>query len=1112
MSTLLQRPALLLLAAFPAALAPAHPAQETHEQEIGERETDELVAAERGEADLLRRRGRVRDARRLLTELLTDDPSDPASRRLLALCRLDEARYERALEEATLALADARERGGPQRERRALIAACARTLSRVLSTLGRYEEALAVLRAGPGPGTGSGSGNGSGPGGERILDPAGDARDAYALGLALEQTGDREAATRLYAQGLEVARDAPWEQHYADGLCAWRLGRLREASLAIVAADAAARAGEGVEPDLLAALAGIYFESEREVEEPGKRSAGNLYREALEIHPTHEGALVGLFELHRYNRLRVSRSPEEILEELLTARPASIEGLLAKLSADLSDGRLKSARRTITTLEGLAPARAELVSLKAALAWVEHRRDDCQALLAELTRRAPRDARPERTVGRHLIELYRFAEALPFLERAVQRDPADWDSWTYLGRALANVGREDEAREALARAVEVARGRQDAWRNNTVLVLRRMRDEHVLEEFGELGFSWRPDASAVLRAYLVPYYEQAREELAARYGYTPGATTIEVFRRHQDFSVRSVGFEGFPALGVCFGPVVTALSPLSEMRGNFSWARTGFHEFSHVVHLGLSHNRCPRWITEGLATWEEVNRNASWTRNMRRELVDALANDDLIPVRELNRAFRGPRILFGYYQGGLLCEMLVEDHGFPPMVRILGAFDRGLDLDRALSEVFATTPEELDRRFEDWVRELVAPLSIEPRWSASRVTRLRLSLRRDPPQEPPLREAWAEGWTTVAWGSWQRGQRLDAEEALRQVARSGLEPLRALTLRGELALDGGDERAAEELWQRALKLGGRDYRALVALAGLLQARSELEQAERVLLLAEQAFPGYDRLEFNAELRLAQLYHVQGRDDDELGALERWLAWNPGEYANRLRVARWHADAGRQERAVELYAEANEVDPFRRDLHREWGDALEKLERWDEALREYTVAMDVPADLDADHLRAPGHGGDGPLTLEQELELLTGVIESGGARFLRLLGVSPEHVPDDLDPEDLDPEELARFLLGITEDPPEGLDREQADLLRGVFRSQWPGMRRAAPGGVPLSSTERADLLRRRARCLRALERPGEAEVLETQAASIEGAGSRDDGPGDGPGDGEDDGE
>ena len=48
------------------------------------------------------------------------------------------------------------------------------------------------------------------------------------------------------------------------------------------------------------------------------------------------------------------------------------------------------------------------------------------------------------------------------------------------------------------------------------------------------------------------------------------------------------------------------------------------------------------------------------------------------------RTERGPGVVFAYYQSGLLCQMLIEEHGFAPMVRLLESFDRGADLDRAL--------------------------------------------------------------------------------------------------------------------------------------------------------------------------------------------------------------------------------------------------------------------------------------------------------------------------------------------------------------------------------------------------------------------------------------------
>ncbi len=994
-------PALSLIA-FASLLPDARGAPQTDE------EIETLVARERAGIDLLRRRGKVRTARAELGRMLEEEPADAASRTLYALCHFEQGHYERALEQGRRALQDAH---GTQRA--PLQAACARNLSHMLLGLGRYQEALLVLEPLAGQ--------------PRFLDPGGNPRDAWALGRALSESGDREASRRIWELGQQAPHAGGWRELRAKALCEWALGRLQDASRSLVLADRAARADEGLEPDVLATLGRLYFESEREVDVRGQRSAGDLFREALELHATHETALLGLFALHRYNRQRISRTPSEILNDLLGVHPDSIEGLLASASADISDGRLRSARATVARLRELASGRREVSTLRAALARVEHRTLDCEALLSALARTNPTDSRPEREVGRHLIDLYRFAEALPFLERAVVRDATDFDAWTYLGRALANTGDEDRARDALTNAKKAAQGRQDAWRNNTTMVLERMRTEHVIEEFGSLGFSWRPDASEVLRTYLVPFYREAREELAQRYGHTPESTRIEIFRRHADFSVRSVGFEGFPALGVCFGPVITALSPLAEMRGNFSWARTGFHEFSHVIHLGLSHNRCPRWITEGLATWEEVNRNPSWTRNMRRDLIDARANGRLIEVRELNRAFRGPRILFGYYQGGLLCEMLIEDHGFSSMIHLLRAFDRGLDLDQALGEVFSKTPEELDAEFEVWVDEHIAGLVLEPRWQPLRVARLRLTLAREVPTEPAALEAWADGWATVAWGSWQQGQRLDAQEALRRLAQAGQEPPRALALRGELALDARKPDEARALWTRAVAAGGRDFRALLGLGGLHEAAFELEEAERYYLMAEEVFPGYDHPEFNAELKLASLYLGQGRVDDRMAALERWLFWKPGEYDARMEVAKWHVEHERWERVDELFSEANQVDPFRRDLHIAWALDLAQLGRFEEALREFRVAALVPPELDLDHVRYIGPADELPS------------------------GIDPDHLPT----------QMIRVI------PPENLE------------------------GLPLTAEERVMLLHGEASCLTALGREEEAQARLAEAALLE---------------------
>ncbi|MCY2961459.1 MAG: hypothetical protein NTY35_14955 [Planctomycetota bacterium] len=947
-------------------------------------EDRQALAEERLACDLLVRRGQAESAIRRLDELLSEDPSDAAALVIRARARLDLGDPAVAVADARLALAV------PGRDA-STRAAALRALAEGETRRGEAAAAVAELTA------------------EReVLAPARDARDAWALGAAQWEAGQREAAIATLELGAGTGTDQPWDALVARAACQRRLGRLEAASQSLLAALQASAAVDGEEPDALSALGDLYFEADKEVERAKRRSAAQLYDAALALHSTHEGALLGLFELHRTNWQRQRRSAGQFLEALLAARPRSIDTLLAATSADIDDGLAKSARERLSVLDEIAPKRRAVRTLHASMAFVDRDAENGERLLKALADEDPRDATPEREVGRHLLELYRFAEGLPFLRRAAARDPRDWEALTQLGRALANTGDEKAAREALERANEAAAGRQDAWRDNMRLVLLRTAERHGERKQGDLTFSWESQGDEVLAEYLIPFYSDSRVELARRYGFTPTPTAIQVFRRHRDFSVRSTGFEGFPALGVCFGPVVTAVSPLAEMRGSQSWARTSFHEFTHVIHLGLSHNRCPRWITEGLATWEEVNRNPSWTRNMRRELIDAIAADDVIRTREMNRAFRGQRILFGYYQAGLMCTLLIERHGFPSMVRLLEAFDRGLDLDAALKETFATTPEQLDRDFLSWARAHVANLHVEPRWSPEFVRRAAIGLARKLPKDPAARDAWQDRWVTQAFGAWQERRKVDAQESLRVSREHSLKSPRAALLQAEMALADGDTAAAAEFYRAAIAGGREDYRARMALASIARSAGDDEATERELLAAEAAFPGWDDVQLSAELALADFYTAHDRLDDAMAARARWLEWNAGDAGRRRQVAAWHVGKGRLEPALKLLAEANEVDPFLRGLHREWGDALRAAGRHAEALREYRMVLAVPAELDAED----------PSTW-------------GGEAQAEILGLQAAC----LEALDRKPEALAQARAALALDPDAKLAREVVDRIQ-----------------------------------------------------------------------------
>jgi len=287
------------------------------------------------------------------------------------------------------------------------------------------------------------------------------------------------------------------------------------------------------------------------------------------------------------------------------------------------------------------------------------------------------------------------------------------------------------------------------------------------------------------------------------------------------------------------------------------------------------------------------------------------------------------------------------------MVRLLEAFDRGLDLDAALAEVFETTPEEIDRDFERFVAEEIAGLRIEPTWEPERVRALRLHLREAPPAEDEARGQWIEDWCTVAWGTYQQGRRVDAEQALRVLALAGESPPRAAFLRGRMAFQRGDESRARELWEEGLAAGGDDFRVRMRLGGLASEARDWDAAEREFLAAEACFPGFPSADGSAELALASLYQATERKEERALARRRWLRYEAGDYITHRRVALHFLETERFEQSAELYAQANEIDPFRRRLHREWAQALRGAGRHEEALREVRMCARIPVELDGD---------------------------------------------------------------------------------------------------------------------------------------------------------------
>ena len=238
-------------------------------------------------------------------------------------------------------------------------------------------------------------------------------------------------------------------------------------------------------------------------------------------------------------------------------------------------------------------------------------------------------------------------------------------------------------------------------------------DKFVTVRDGDVVMRLHKDEAPVLQEYAMPLAKQALSTLAARYEFTPrGPILIEIFPKHDDFAVRTVGLPGMiGALGVCFGRVVTMDSPKARPPGEFQWEATLWHELAHVITLQMSNQRVPRWLTEGISVYEEKKARAEWGREMDLAFAGMLNRGETVKLRDLNAAFQNPKtISLAYFQASLLVEHLVTAYGDAGLRKLVRAYAQGIDTDAALKSALDTGFDQLQVGFDQTVERLFGPM------------------------------------------------------------------------------------------------------------------------------------------------------------------------------------------------------------------------------------------------------------------------------------------------------------------------------------------------------------------------------------------------------------------
>ena len=446
--------------------------------------------------------------------------------------------------------------------------------------------------------------------------------------------------------------------------------------------------------------------------------AANEFREGLKKHDADPDLTYGLARAFQTGDRKKSVELVEALLEINAAHPGA-HILLAEHHINAEE--FDEARIDLDSALEVNPQHPEAWALRAVLATLQ---DNSEAQAKEARTQGLKlwDKNPavDTLIGRCLSRGYRFKEAAEHLRTALQLQPAHLTAKLHLCHALFRLGKEDEA-WILAKEIREADG-YNVQAYNIGLLEAEMKGFKVREtpDF-VLKMPARDEAIYADRA--LELLTEAKRVLGARYGLVMDhPVLVEFFPSQQDFAIRTFGnLGGQGILGACFGTVVTMNSPGSIASNRSNWESTLWHEFCHVITLTVTHNRMPRWLSEGISVHEEAQKNAAWGMRMtsayRRMTLDP---ETLTPMSKMSGAFLSPpsgeHLMFAYYEASQAVGWLLKTYGEKKFQGILKDLADGRRINEALERNCGPVGK-LDEGFARHMRTVAEGFAAKGDWS-----------------------------------------------------------------------------------------------------------------------------------------------------------------------------------------------------------------------------------------------------------------------------------------------------------------------------------------------------------------------------------------------------------
>lgn len=422
----------------------------------------------------------------------------------------------------------------------------------------------------------------------------------------------------------------------------------------------------------------------------------------------------------------------ETLEAALKRNSNHVASLLLLTDHAIDAEAYSDATVFLDRIQQINPWHPEAWAYRAVIATLRNDSPAAETARSQAQKFWPTNPRVPHLIGFKLSQKYHFNEGAELQREALQFDADYLPAKVQLAQDLLRLGEESDGWQ-LADEVQKADG-YNVTANNLMSLHDTMRNFRVLtNEYFNLRMT--PHEAALYGPRALELLTQAREKLSVKYGCTLAKSTlVEVFTNQADFAVRTFAMpqnDGF--LGVCFGNVITANSPGAYPGHPFNWEAMLWHEFCHVITLNLTHNKMPRWLSEGISVYEERQANPSWGEQLTPGYRQMILDGELTPIGELSAAFLMPRsgehLQFAYYESSLVVQFIIERFGFKKVLAILRDLGDGEETNQTIAK-HTVAMEVLEKDFEAYAKTIAERMGSRLDWQRP------MAMRRNPRSSP----------------------------------------------------------------------------------------------------------------------------------------------------------------------------------------------------------------------------------------------------------------------------------------------------------------------------------------------------------------------------------------